>query len=189
MKVGASLLTHSFPKLYAVAYFFSFSQLIITYRYGREEDEVMGIRLSRDIVLDIIQIVPPCNDRTNQISVAQKTIMERSPANEQRFPFMFQFSAMTPSSIAIQSGSTNDQEKNPLGVDYSVRAFVGESITDPGFKRSTVSIRIKKVSRTYGHINNRYRKLKMAPVSAASTIQNQRNATSEHNNNRKKDYI
>lgn len=36
-------------------------QVLVTLRYGREEDEVMGVKFSRELVLISEQVVPPKN--------------------------------------------------------------------------------------------------------------------------------
>lgn len=119
-----------------------YSQLITTYRYGREEDEVMGVKFSKVIPLAWGQVVPPEQDKV-QITKLQQRLMDKLGGNA--YPFYFKFPSTAPSSVVIQSGDEADKSK-PLGVEYRVRTFVGESIDDPGRKRSSVSLAIKKVS-------------------------------------------
>ena len=35
-----------------------FASLIVTYRYGREEDEVMGVSFKKELVVDRVQVFP-----------------------------------------------------------------------------------------------------------------------------------
>ena len=35
-----------------------FASLIVTYRYGREEDEVMGVSFKKELVVDRVQVYP-----------------------------------------------------------------------------------------------------------------------------------
>lgn len=39
-----------------------FVQLVLTYRYGREEDEVMGLTFAKEIIVSSQQIVPSTED-------------------------------------------------------------------------------------------------------------------------------
>lgn len=101
----------------------------------------MGVKFSRVIPLACAQIVPPEQEKT-QITKLQQRLLDKLGGNA--YPFFFRFPASAPASVVIQSGEANDKSK-PLGVEYRVRTFVGESPDDVGHKRSTVSLAIKKV--------------------------------------------
>lgn len=128
--------SHSIKKTY-----FFYSQLITTYRYGREEDEVMGVKFSKVLPLASAQIVPPEQEKM-QITKLQQRLLDKLGGSA--YPFYFKFPPAAPSSVVLQSGEESDKSK-PLGVEYRIRTFVGESLDDPGHKRSTVSLTIKKV--------------------------------------------
>jgi arrestin-2 len=42
-----------------------YGQVTTTYRYGREEDEVMGVKFSKEFVLKRQQLVPPVEKKTD----------------------------------------------------------------------------------------------------------------------------
>lgn len=117
-------------------------QLITTYRYGREEDEVMGVKFSKIIPIAMAQIIPPEQEKM-QITKLQQRLLDKLGGNA--YPFHFKFPSTAPASVVIQSGDPNDKSK-PLGVEYRVRTFVGENPEDVIHKRSTVSLAIKKVN-------------------------------------------
>lgn len=46
-----------------------FGQLVCSFRYGREEDEVMGLNFQKDLYLASEQIYPPNNIETSKLQV------------------------------------------------------------------------------------------------------------------------
>jgi hypothetical protein len=42
-----------------------YGQVTTTYRYGREEDEVMGVKFSKEFVVTRQQLVPPTEKKTD----------------------------------------------------------------------------------------------------------------------------
>lgn len=102
----------------------------------------MGVKFSKVMPLQQAQIVPPEQEKT-QITKLQQRLLDKLGGTA--YPFLFKFPPTAPASVIIQSGEPNDKSK-PLGVEYRVRTYVGESPDDPGHKRSTVSLAIKKVS-------------------------------------------
>lgn len=96
-----------------------------TFRYGREEDEVMGIKFSKELVLCREQIVPIKKEKQDMTPV-QERLLKRLGATA--FPFLFQFPQTSPSSVTLQPG--DDDQGKPLGVDYTVKIYVGEHEED-----------------------------------------------------------
>ncbi|KFB50714.1 AGAP006263-PA-like protein [Anopheles sinensis] len=117
-----------------------FGQLITTYRYGREEDEVMGVKFSKEMVLTKDQIYPMENANM-EMTPMQERLVKKLGANA--FPFTFHFPNMAPSSVTLQAGE--DDHGKPLGVEYAIKAFVGEDENDKAHKRSAVTLTIKKL--------------------------------------------
>lgn len=117
-----------------------FGELISTYRYGREEDEVMGVKFSKTMSLHREQIVPLVNQKM-EMTPLQERLVKKLGANA--FPFTFQFPNVSPSSVTLQAGE--DDDGKPLGVDYTIKAFVGENEGDCTHKRNQVSLTIKKL--------------------------------------------
>lgn len=117
-----------------------FGQLITTYRYGREEDEVMGVKFSKELILCKEQIVPLVNQNMEMTPLQEKLVKKLGP---NAFPFTFQFPQGAPSSVTLQAGE--DDSGKPLGVEYTIRAYVGTNEDDRQHKRSQVSLTIKKL--------------------------------------------
>lgn len=83
--------------------------MITTYRYGREEDEVMGLKFSKEMVLASGQIVPP--EHKQEITQIQTKLLKK--LGENAYPFTFKFPEMAPSSVTLQPGE--DDQGKPLG--------------------------------------------------------------------------
>ncbi|KAF4524736.1 hypothetical protein B566_EDAN013804 [Ephemera danica] len=120
-----------------------YGQLTTTYRYGREEDEVMGVKFSKEMTLVKEQIVPANEKQSKQqeLTPIQEKLIKKLGSNA--FPFTFHFPAASPCSVTLQPG--DEDEGKPLGVEYSVKTFVGENPEDKGHKRSAVSLAVKKI--------------------------------------------
>lgn len=119
-----------------------YGQVVTTYRYGREEDEVMGVKFSKEMVIASAQIVPPASKSEKpELTTIQEKLLKKMGPNA--FPFTFNFPEMAPCSVTLQPGE--DDQGKPLGVEYSIKTFVGENEEDKGHKRSTVTLAIKKL--------------------------------------------
>ncbi|XP_055909575.1 phosrestin-1 [Eupeodes corollae] len=117
-----------------------FGQLVTTYRYGREEDEVMGVKFSKEMILCRDQIVPVVNTNM-EMTPMQEKLVRKLGANA--YPFTFHFPPCSPSSVTLQQ--EGDDNGKPLGVEYTIRAYVADSEDDRQHKRSMVSLVIKKL--------------------------------------------
>ncbi|XP_003428218.1 arrestin homolog [Nasonia vitripennis] len=117
-----------------------YGQVTTTYRYGREEDEVMGVKFSKELVLCKEQIIPVKKEKQENTPI-QDRLLRKLGSNA--YPFLFQFPGNSPSSVTLQPG--DDDQGKPLGVEYTVRIYVAESEDDKGHKRSSVALAIKKL--------------------------------------------
>lgn len=117
-----------------------YGQLVTIYRYGREEDEVMGVKFSKEMSLAKEQIYPMVNAKM-EMTPMQERLIKKLGANA--FPLTFQFPQSSPSSVTLQAGE--DDLGKPLGVEYYIKCYVGENEDDKQHKRSSVSLTIKKL--------------------------------------------
>lgn len=104
-------------------------QVSTTYRYGREEDEVMGVKFSKELVLCHDQIVPSKKEKQETTTI-QDRLLKRLGQNA--FPFTFHFPQNAPCSITLQPG--DDDQGKPLGVEYNVKVFVADNEEDKVWK-------------------------------------------------------
>lgn len=114
-------------------------------RYGREEDEVMGLHFSRQLYLTSQQIVPPKNVTKDQVIISklQDKLLKRF--GEDCYPFNFDLPSNAPNSVTLQPHP--DDHGAPLGVEYELRFYVAdkEKGEDRPSKRSTVGMAIRKL--------------------------------------------
>lgn len=116
-------------------------QVVCSFRYGREEDEVMGLNFQKDLYLASEQL-HPSNKRTEAVitKLQERLIKKLGPC---AFPFTFDLPQGAPSSVTLQPGPEESGE--PCGVSYYVKIFAGDNESDNSHKRSTVSLGIRKV--------------------------------------------
>lgn len=115
-------------------------EVVTTYRYGREEDEVMGVKFSKEMIIAHEQIIPTKKEKEQLTSVQEKLLKKMGP---NAYPFTFRFPDMAPCSVTLQPGE--DDQGKPLGVEYYVKCYVASNDEDKGHKRSTVQLAIKKI--------------------------------------------
>nr|CAH7744752.1 unnamed protein product [Callosobruchus chinensis] len=81
-----------------------FGQLLTVYRYGREEDEVMGVKFSKEMVVASDQLVPCKKGEKQPLTPIQEKLMKKVGPNA--FPFTFTFPDMSPCSVTLQPGES-----------------------------------------------------------------------------------
>jgi len=114
-----------------------FASVVVVYRFGREEDEVMGLSFSKEMELTAQQIYPSANDtKPNEV---QDRLMKKLGGNAH--PFMVTLPDMAPASVVLQ----NEEASKPLGVLYELRVFVADSATEKQHKRNSVNLAVRKV--------------------------------------------
>ena len=117
-----------------------FGQVLTTFRYGREEDEVMGLHFSRQLYLASEQVFPQKSESDAIISKLQDKLLKRFPDS---VPFTFELPQNAPPSVTLQPSP--DDQGPPLGVEYELRVFVAESDNDKPQKRNAVGMAIRKL--------------------------------------------
>lgn len=117
-----------------------FGQVNVTLRYGREEDEVMGVKFVKEMTLISEQVVPK-RGSGKALCPLQERLIQKLGATAN--PFSFQLPTTAPTSIILQDGA--DDAKSPVGVVYDLLIFVGDNENDKQHKRSSVSMAIRKV--------------------------------------------
>ncbi|XP_055684955.1 phosrestin-2 [Lutzomyia longipalpis] len=118
-----------------------FGQVVCSFRYGREEDEVMGLNFQKELYLASEMIYPPKEKSQQSLTKLQERLLKKLGPNA--FPFTFTIQPSAPASITLQQGP--DEEGDPCGVQYFVKLFTGESESDRSHRRSTVTLGIRKV--------------------------------------------
>jgi len=113
-----------------------FAQVVVVYRFGREEDEVMGLSFSKEMELTSQQIFPTSDEQVNEV---QDRLVKKLGANAH--PFFVTLPELAPASVVLQ----NDAAAKPLGVLYELRVFVADSASEQLHKRNSVTLAVRKV--------------------------------------------
>lgn len=132
-----------------------------TFRFGREQDETMGLKFSKEMVLFTDQIYP--GKQLEDVSEMQTKLAAKLDGKSH--PFRFTVPSTAPCSVTLQPGT--DDVGKPLGVEYNFQVFMANSSSEKPRKRSSVSMAIRKVQ--YAPIE-RGRKLPSGLVSKSFTL-------------------
>lgn len=116
-----------------------FAAVTVTYRFGREEDEVMGLHFSKEMQLSTQQIYP--STEKCEPTAVQDRLMKKLGGNA--YPFSITLPDNAPLSVQLHPGS--EDSLKPLGVIYDLKVFVGDNTDEKPHKRNSVSLAVRKV--------------------------------------------
>ncbi|KAK3870747.1 hypothetical protein Pcinc_024053 [Petrolisthes cinctipes] len=133
-----------------------FARVTVTFRYGREEDEVMGLHFSREMELVNTQVAPNNNNNkgsnTEKLTSVQERLVKHLGA-ENCCPFSVALPPNAPCSVILDSG--DDTSAQHLGVVYELRLYVGEHKLEHPHRRSSISVAVRKIQIARPHPNDR----------------------------------
>ncbi|XP_045908954.1 S-arrestin a isoform X1 [Micropterus dolomieu] len=119
-----------------------FVTLSCTFRYGRDDMDVMGMAFRRELYLSTRQVYPPLQDREKGVHTRTQAKLLRK-LGDNAYPFFFEFPDNLPCSVALQP-APNDVGKQ-CAVEFEIKAFSAESQDAKIRKRSTVKLMLRKV--------------------------------------------
>ncbi|XP_019730504.1 S-arrestin a isoform X2 [Hippocampus comes] len=119
-----------------------FVTLSCTFRYGRDDMDVMGVAFRRELYLSTRQVYPPLQDREQGVHTRMQAKLLRKLGDD-AYPFFFEFPDNLPCSVAMQP-APHDVGKQ-CAVEFEVKAFSAESQDAKIRKRSSVKLTIRKV--------------------------------------------
>uniref|UniRef100_A0AAQ5WW69 S-arrestin n=1 Tax=Amphiprion ocellaris TaxID=80972 RepID=A0AAQ5WW69_AMPOC len=116
--------------------------LSCTFRYGRQDMDVMGVAFRRDLFVVTRQVYPELQDKEKLThnKIQQKLLRK---LGDNAFPFFFEFPDNLPCSVALQPGPSDVGKK--CAVEFEVKAFCGEIQDDKVDKQSSVRLNIRKI--------------------------------------------
>jgi beta-arrestin len=121
-----------------------YGHVLAAFRYGREDLDVLGLTFRKDLYLASAQIYPPLEDsevNKRPLTRLQERLVKKLGANA--FPFFFELPPHCPASVTLQP-APGDTGK-PCGIDYEMKAYVGDTVEDKPHKRNSVRLAIRKV--------------------------------------------
>uniref|UniRef100_A0A3P9H6Z9 S-arrestin n=1 Tax=Oryzias latipes TaxID=8090 RepID=A0A3P9H6Z9_ORYLA len=116
--------------------------LSCTFRYGRQDMDVMGVAFRRDLFLVTRQVYPELQDKEKltHTKIQQKLLRK---LGDNAFPFFFEFPDNLPCSVSLQPGPLDEGKK--CAVEFEVKAFCGETQDEKIDKQSSVRLTIRKI--------------------------------------------
>lgn len=115
-----------------------FATVTVTYRFGREEDEIMGLQFSKEMQLTAQQIFPTTGKESSPNEV-QDRLTRKLGGNSH--PFAVTLPGVAPASVMLQ----DNESSKPLGVIYELKVFVADTADEKIHKRNSVTLAVRKV--------------------------------------------
>ncbi|KAM3966488.1 LOW QUALITY PROTEIN: phosrestin-2 [Aphomia sociella] len=117
-----------------------YGQVTLTFRYGREDEEVMGLKFCNEAIMSLAQIWPiHCNHEREPNTPLQDALIKRLGANT--YPFHLELTPLAPPSVQLVPAK--QYSGAPIGTSYDVRAFVAERADEKISRRNTVRMGIR----------------------------------------------
>ncbi|XP_013789563.1 arrestin, lateral eye-like, partial [Limulus polyphemus] len=126
--------------------------VVAIFRYGREEDEILGMTFCRELYLTHKQIYPrvagpssSTGDKSEQLGTANGWLHEKllKKLGADALPFQFELPCASPVSVTMIPHGL--ETKDTCGVRYYVRCYVASSPTEKPATRSVVNLAIRKI--------------------------------------------
>lgn len=114
--------------------------LSCTFRYGRQDMDVMGVAFRRDLFVTTRQVYPELQERAARNKTQDKLLRK---LGQYAFPFFFEFPDNLPCSVALQPGPNDEGKK--CAVEFEVKAFCADQQDEKVEKQSSVRLTIRKV--------------------------------------------
>ncbi|KAJ8680741.1 hypothetical protein QAD02_016528, partial [Eretmocerus hayati] len=101
-----------------------YGQVTLTFRYGREDEEVMGLKFCNEAIMSLSQLYPPYHsvDRQESTTQFQKTLMERFHPNAH--PFTMSVTPLAPPSVQLVPAK--EYSGAPIGTSYDIRIYAAD---------------------------------------------------------------
>jgi len=122
-----------------------YGHVLAAFRYGREDLDVLGLTFRKDLYLASSQIFPPLENELaskRPLTRLQERLIKKL-GGENAYPFFFELPPHCPASVTLQP-APGDTGK-PCGIDYEMKAYVGDTVEDKPHKRNSVRLAIRKV--------------------------------------------
>ncbi|CAK1548135.1 unnamed protein product [Leptosia nina] len=117
-----------------------FGQVTLTFRYGREDEEVMGLKFCNEAIMSLVQIWPlHCKHDVEPNSPLQDALIKRLGANV--FPFHLELTPLAPPSVQLVPAK--QYHGAPIGTSYDVRAYIADQADEKISRRNTVRMGIR----------------------------------------------
>ncbi|KAI9589122.1 hypothetical protein GQX74_007291, partial [Glossina fuscipes] len=114
-----------------------YAQLTLTFRYGREDEEVMGLRFCNEAIMSLHQIWPRNEEPHREtLTPLQDALMKR--LGEGAHPFTLSLTSQAPPSVQLVPAKR--YYGAPIGTSYDVRCFIADKTDDKFHRRASVKM-------------------------------------------------
>lgn len=121
-----------------------YGQITLTFRYGREDEEVMGLKFCNEAVMCLTQLYPPYSGADQQETTPlQEALVKRLGPNAHAFTM--EITPLAPPSVQLVPAK--EYNGAPIGTGYDVRAYVAERADEKLHRKTTVRMGIRVVQR------------------------------------------
>ncbi|XP_017851120.2 uncharacterized protein LOC108605826 [Drosophila busckii] len=125
-----------------------YAQLTLTFRYGREDEEVMGLRFCNEAIMSLHQIWPRIEEPSHEsLSPLQEALMKR--LGDGAHPFTLSLTAQAPPSVQLVPAKR--YYGAPIGTSYDVRCFIADKTDEKFLRRASVKMGVRVIYRTDVH--------------------------------------
>ncbi|XP_058448500.1 arrestin homolog [Malaya genurostris] len=120
-----------------------YGQLTLTFRYGREDEEVMGLKFCNEAVIALQNIWPRAvSTEPEVLTPLQEALLDRLGKNA--VPFTLEIGTVAPPSVQLLPAKRYTGA--PIGTSYDVRVYTAEASADERVqRRSTVRLGIRLI--------------------------------------------
>uniref|UniRef100_A0A182QLY4 Arrestin C-terminal-like domain-containing protein n=1 Tax=Anopheles farauti TaxID=69004 RepID=A0A182QLY4_9DIPT len=113
-----------------------YGQLTLTFRYGREDEEVMGLKFCNEAVIALQQFWPrPANTEPDSLTPLQEALLERLGKNA--IPFALEIGTLAPPSVQLLPAKRYTGA--PIGTSYDVRVYTDSTKAPAALETATVN--------------------------------------------------
>ncbi|CAG9856235.1 unnamed protein product [Phyllotreta striolata] len=121
-----------------------YGQVTLTFRYGREDEEVMGLKFCNEAIMCLAQLYPPNPAMQETVTPLQEALMRRLGANA--YPFSMEITPLAPPSVQLVPAK--EYNGAPIGTSYDIRTYV-DRVDEKLHRRSTIRMGIRVVQRAF----------------------------------------
>ncbi|XP_071033672.1 arrestin homolog [Parasteatoda tepidariorum] len=126
-----------------------FALVVLTFRYGREDEEVMGLKFYTEAILHYEQIYP-CGERKRPLTALQQHLLKK--LGPDAHALTVSVSGHAPHSVGLKPARAYGG--SPLGVTYDLKVFPGNRPDEKPSKRSLVRLSLRCIHRSPGPFPN-----------------------------------
>ncbi|XP_055389137.1 uncharacterized protein LOC129618427 [Condylostylus longicornis] len=122
-----------------------YAQLTLTFRYGREDEEVMGLRFCNEAIMSLYQIYPRTEEpKRDSLTPLQDALIKRLGIGA--YPFTLSLSPQSPPSVQLVPAKR--YYGAPIGTSYDVRCFIADKTDDKFHRKATVKMGVRVIHKT-----------------------------------------